>query len=81
VSIASNAASVSSSITGVTGGTSPTSAGTGRGHGKSVVLMYNAQVLQTDTNRPTLPVAIQIVMPHITLQLGLVLNGSENPSI
>ncbi len=43
--------------------------------------MYDTQVLQTKTNRPILPVAIQSLMPHITLQLGLVLNDSKSPSI
>ena len=69
VSTASEAASVSSSITGMTGGTPSASAGAGRGRGKPIIFMYDAQVLQTESNRPTLPVAIQSGMPHITLQL------------
>jgi hypothetical protein len=82
VSIASNAASVSSSTTGLTGGTSPATAGTGRGRGgKPIVFMFDVQVLQTTTNRPILPVAIQSIMPHITLQLGLVPNDCHSPSI
>jgi len=43
--------------------------------------MYEAQALQTESNRPTLPVTIQSGMPHITLQLGTVLNDSESPCI
>jgi hypothetical protein len=79
-SVASDATSVSSS--GLTSGTSPTTAGAGCGHGsKSVVFMYNVQVLQTRTNHPILPVAIQSIMLHITLQLGLVPNYSHSPSI
>ncbi len=69
VSTASNAASISSSITGMTGGTPTASAGAGRYRGKPIIFMYDAQVLQTESNRPTLPVAIQSGMPHITLQL------------
>jgi hypothetical protein len=38
-------------------------------------------VLQTDSNRPTLAFAIQSVLPHITLQLSLVLDDSKSPSI
>ncbi len=82
LSITSDAASVSSSITGLTGGTSPATAGAGcGGGGKPIVFMYNVQVLQTATTRPILPVAIQSIMPHIMLQLGLVPNDSHSPSI
>ena len=81
VSITNDATSFSSSITVLTGGTSLASAGTGRGCSKPVVLMYNAQVLQTNTKHPTLPVAIQSVMPHITFQLGLNLNDGKSPRI
>jgi len=81
VSTASNAASVSSSITGVTGGTPTASAGARRGHGKPAIFVHDAQVLQTESNRPTLPVAIKSGMPHITLQLGTVLDDNESPSI
>jgi hypothetical protein len=81
-SVPSDAASVSSSITGLTGGTSPTTAGAGRGcGGKPVVFMYDVKVLQTATNRPILPVAIQSIMRHITHQIGLVPNDSHSPSI
>jgi hypothetical protein len=45
VSVTSDAASVSPSITGITGGTTSTSAGAGRGYGKPVIFMYDAQVL------------------------------------
>jgi hypothetical protein len=81
VSTASDAASVSSSITGATGGTNTASPGAGRSPSKPIIFMYNAQVLQTKSNHPTLPVAIQSGMPHITLQLGTVLNDSRSPSI
>jgi hypothetical protein len=81
VATASDAASVSSSITGITGGTASASPGAGRGRGKPVIFMYDAQVLQTEINRPTLPVTIQSGMPHITLQLGTVLDNTESPSI
>jgi hypothetical protein len=81
VSVTKDATSVSSSITGLTGGASPASAGTGYGCGKPVVFMYDVQVLQTDTKCPTLPVAIQSVMPHIMLQLGLNLNNGKSLSI
>ncbi len=81
VSTASDAASVSSLITGATGDTNTASPGAGRGRGKPIIFMYNAQVLQTESNRPTLSVAIQSGMPHITLQLGTVLNDSGSPSI
>jgi len=77
VSTASNAASVSSSITGTTGGTTTASAGAGHGRGKPVIYMYDAQVLQTKSNHPTLPVAIQSGMLHITLVLG----NNESPCI
>ena len=43
--------------------------------------MYNKQVLQTVTNRPVLPVAIQSIMPHITLQLCLIPSDSHRSSI
>jgi len=43
--------------------------------------MYDAQVLQTESNRPTLPVDIQSGMPHNTLQLGTVLGDNESPCI
>ncbi len=36
---------------------------------------------QTKTHCPILPVAIQSVMPHITIQLSLTLNDSNGPSI
>jgi hypothetical protein len=81
MSIASNAASVSSPITAITSCTSLASADAGCGRSKHVVFMYNAQLLQTNTNCPTLSVAIQSVMPHITHQLGLVLDDSKSPSI
>jgi len=81
VSAASDAASVSSSITGTTGGTTTASAGAGRSRGKPVIYMYDAQVLHTESSCPTLPVAIQKGMPHITLQLGTVLNDTESPCI
>jgi hypothetical protein len=81
VSVTNNAARVSSSINGLTGGTSLASAGTGCGCDKPAVFMYGAQMLQTNTKRPTLPVAIQSVMPHIMLQLGRNLNNGESPSI
>ena len=61
--------------------TFPAKAGAGRGRGKPVIYMYDAQVLQTKSNRPTLPVAIQSGMPHITLQLGTVLDDNESPCI
>ncbi len=83
VKVDTNAASVCSSIIGVTGATSTASAGAGCGCGcgKSIVFLYNAQVLQTETHHPFLPVAIQSVMPHITLQLGTDLDCSNCPSI
>jgi hypothetical protein len=37
---------------------------------RPVIFLYDAQVLQIDTHHPILPVAIQSMMPHITLQLG-----------
>jgi hypothetical protein len=58
ISVTSDAASISSSITGITGGTTPTSAGAGRCCGKPIIFMYNAQVLQSKPSCPTLPVAI-----------------------
>jgi hypothetical protein len=81
VSAASDATSVSSSITGMTGGTTTASAGAGRGRGKPVIYMYDAQVLQTESKCPTLPATIQSGMPHITLQLGTVLGDNESPCI
>jgi hypothetical protein len=79
VKVATNAASVSSSITGITGATSIAFAGAdrGRGCGRPVVFLYYSQVLQTETHCPLLPVAIQSVMPHITLQLGTNLDCSN----
>ena len=67
----------------MTGGTHTASPGAGRGRGKPVIYMYDAQVLQTESNRPTLPVpvAIQSGMPHITLQLSTVLDDNESPCI
>jgi hypothetical protein len=48
--VASDAASVSSSITSLTHGTALASAGAGRGcGGKPIVFMYDLQVLQTAT--------------------------------
>ncbi len=81
--LATNAASMCSSITGITGATSTTSAGAGCGcgRGKPIVFLYDAQVLQTETHRPVLPVAIQSMMPHITLLLGTDLDCSNYPSI
>jgi hypothetical protein len=81
VSVTNNTASISSSITGLTGGTSLASAGNGCGCGKPDVFMYDMQVLQIDTKHPTLPVAIQSVITHITLQLGPDLNDSKSLSI
>jgi hypothetical protein len=78
ISTASNAASFSSSIIGLTDGTAPASAGAGRGPGsKPVVVMYDVQVLQTVTNRPILPVAVKSIIPHITLKQGLVPDLSQ----
>jgi hypothetical protein len=62
----------------MTGGTHTASPGAGRGRGKPVIYMYDAQVLQTESNRPTLPVAIQSGMPHITLRLGTVLDDKKS---
>jgi hypothetical protein len=85
VKVATYATGMCSSITGITGATSTASAGAGAGHGhgrgKPIVFLYDAQVLQTETHRPVLPVAIQSVMPHITLQLGTGLDCSNCPSI
>jgi hypothetical protein len=69
VKVATNAASMCSSITGITGITSTASAGAGHGCGcgKPVIFLYDAQVLQTETHCLVLPVPIQCVMPHITL--------------
>ncbi len=53
----------------------------GRSRGKPVFYMYNTQVLHTESSHPTLPVAIQKGMPHITLQLGTVLNDTKSPCI
>ena len=73
---------ISLSIAGVTGGTSAASAGPGRGRGsKPVIFIYNVQVLQTKTNHLILPVAIQSIVPHITLELGPVPDDSHSPSI
>jgi hypothetical protein len=65
----------------MTDGTPTASAGAGRSRGKPVIFMYDAQVLQTESNRPTLSVAIQSGMPHITLQLGTVIDNNKNPCI
>jgi len=81
VSTASDATSISSSITGTTGGTTTASAGAGCSCSKHVIYMHDTQVLQTESNCPTLPVAIESGMPHIMLQLGTVLNDSESPCI
>jgi hypothetical protein len=81
ISTASNAARVNSSITGMTGGTPTASAGAGGGGSKSIIYMYDAQVLHTESKRPTLPVAIQSGMMHVTLQLGTVLNDNKSPCI
>ena len=75
---------VASSITGMTGatsGTSPaTSASAGRGRGsKPVVFFYDAQALNTGVHLPVLPVTIQLIMPHINLQLGKDLSDSSSP--
>ena len=37
--------------------------------------------MQNESNHPTLPVAIQSGMPHITLQLCTVLDDNESPII
>jgi hypothetical protein len=77
---ASEPASITSSITGMTGGTSVTSPAKSAS-GKRVVFLYNALALNTDIHHPVLPVSIQSIMPHITLQLGTDLNDSSSPSI
>ncbi len=48
----------------MTGGTTTASAGAKHGRGKPIIYMYTAQVLQTESKRPTLPVAIQSGMPQ-----------------
>jgi hypothetical protein len=69
VSITSNAASVTLSITGVTGGTSSTNASAGCGcEKKPIIFLYDVQGFHTETHQPVLQVAIQSVMPHITFR-------------
>ncbi len=77
---ASEFASVTSSITGMTGGTSAASPAKSS-TGKHVAFLYIAFALKTDIHRPVLPVRIQSIMPHIKLQLGTDLNDSSSPSI
>jgi hypothetical protein len=83
VNIITNAASMSSLITGITGATSTpfVGAGHGRGYSRPIVFLYDAQVLQTETHCPILPVAIQSMMPHMTFQLGTGWDCSKCPSI
>jgi hypothetical protein len=45
------------------------------------MFLYNALALNTNIHCPVLPVSIQSIMPHITLQLGTDLNDSSSPSI
>ena len=76
--------SVASSITGMTGATSATNPATGASAGrgcssKPVVFLYNAQALNTGNHCPMLPVTMQLIMPHINLQLGNDLSGSSSP--
>ncbi len=64
--------SITSSITGTENAFSP---GSGQGRcrgGGLVVFMYNVSILTTKTSpmRPILPVGIQSLLPHISLQLG-----------
>jgi hypothetical protein len=78
LSVSTDTASLASSITGVTGGTSaatPAKSATA----KCVMVLYNPQALNTDIHHPMLPVSIQSIMPHIHLQLGTDLNNSGSP--
>ncbi len=77
---ASESASVASSITGVTGGTTAVSPSKSAGS-KRVVFLYDAIALNTDVQRPVLPVGIQSIMPHINLQLGTDVKDASSPSI
>ncbi len=77
---ASESASIASSITGVTGGTLKASPSKSAGS-KRVVFLNDALALNTDIHRPVLSVSIQLIMPHINLQLGTDLNDASSPSI
>jgi hypothetical protein len=76
---ASKTASIASSITGVTGGSSATSPE--KGGPKHFFFLYDAQVLNTNIHHPVLPIFIQSVMLHIQIQLSPDLNNSSCPSI
>jgi hypothetical protein len=68
LSVLTDTASIASSITGVTGGTSaatPAKSATAKPTAKCAVFLYDAQALNTDINRPVLPVSIQSIMLHI----------------
>ncbi len=71
-------ASVASLITSMTGATSTTSPAKSAS-GKCIVFLYNAQALNTGVHRPVPPVTIQLIMPHINLQLGNDLSDSSSP--
>ncbi len=84
LSILADTASIASSITGVTGGSSaatPAKSATAKPTAKRVVFLYNAQALNADIYHPVLLVSIQSVMPHIHLQVGTGLNDSSSPRI
>jgi hypothetical protein len=76
----SETASVPSSITGMTGGTSATSPAKSAS-GKHVVFLYDAQALNTNIHHPVLPVSIQLIMPHINLHLSTNMNNRSSPII
>jgi hypothetical protein len=62
-------------MTGATSATSPAKSASG----KSVVFLYNAHAVNTGVHCPVLPVTIQLIMPHINLQLGKDLSDSSSP--
>jgi hypothetical protein len=75
--------SITSSITGTGNAFSP---GSGQGCGKDrgpVVFMYVVSILttQTSSTRPILPVVIQSLLPHISLQFRTTIDNPNVPMI
>ncbi len=62
------------------------SPGSGQGHSRGrwpVLFMYNLSIITTQTSpmHPILPVGIQSLLPHISLQLGTTSDDPDTPMI
>ena len=86
LSVASSVTSPTVATAGTGSGTALvsryTSAGASSGKNKALIFVIDVQVFSSASlSRPVIPASISCELPHIELQLGSELNGSNTPSV